>query len=67
MSKKPTPTIEDAREIGRRYNLQGVVIVHHDSEYCGAASWGCTRAECGWMKHVADRCFDLLMSMWENR
>jgi hypothetical protein len=63
---KATPTIADARELGTRYGLEGVVIMHHDGMQAGYVSWGHTKAECGWMRRFADKAYLAFMRMWVN-
>ena len=58
------PTIAEARALGKKYGLKGVIILHHDGELAGYASWGETRAECGWMRRLADRCYAALEAFW---
>jgi hypothetical protein len=59
-----TPSIDDARAIGKRYGLKGVVIIHHDGDQAGYVSWGHTKTECTRMRGMADRFFELLLRLW---
>jgi hypothetical protein len=59
-----TPTIADARALGKKYGLKGVVIIHHDGNLVGYASWGHDRAECPWMRRYADKALSVLTAMW---
>jgi len=65
-SDKRVPSIAEARGLGTMYGLQGVVIIFHDGEQAGYASWGHTRAECGWMRRYADKAYAVLMMMWRQ-
>lgn len=64
MSKQPQ--INDARAIGQRYGLKGVVIMHHDGRQAGYVSWGHDRHECSQMRRLADRLFAALMDWWAS-
>ena len=54
------PTIKEARELSKRHNLNGCIIIWFDEDQFGAICYGRDRARCGDAAYVADDIVDAL-------
>jgi len=62
MAWNPSPQVAAARDFGKKFGKNQVIILHFDKDgRVGYASYGETKSLCDNTKKIADKIFDWLM------